>query len=231
MKQYFIMALLILSSAILFFPHQSQETPIVEEVEIVIPIVEESQKHELILTEYESPESAQFLWDKLVEYSNNEKIAAGILAMFYRESCFRSDAVAGWPHYDVIHKGDLSKEFTEEIDAGLEDGSSWDTFFYRIQKKHGGYGLCQLSSTQHLEAFYPFAQEWGTSIGDAEMQCAFIIYDSKENFEELWIYINSINSVEQIAWNLATVYDGTSSGVEYISALAKYYYRTYRQVN
>jgi len=41
-------------------------------------------------------------------------------------------------------------------------------------------------SKPYLEALYNFAQEWGTSIGDAEMQCAFMAWSIKYQTPKLW---------------------------------------------
>jgi len=60
------------------------------------------------------------------------------------------------------------------------------------------------------------------------MQCAFTVFDLLMNFENLWIYINSTDNVEYIAWNLAVVYDGTTSGADFIAEKAQYYYELYK---
>ena len=37
-----------------------------------------------------------------------------------------------------------------------------------------------------LEHFYDYACEWGTSISDADMQCAFVFADIQERYADLW---------------------------------------------
>lgn len=181
----------------------------------------------LILTYYKSEESEKFLWETLNKYTENERITAGIMGMFWRESCFRSDAIAGWGTTDAFYGGDTSKEFTEKIDAGLADGSTRDYFIEQCHYIRGGYGLNQLYSSCELEPFYDFAQEWGTSIGDAEMQCAFTVWNMQTNFPELWEMIINDTDVVRIGRNIAIFYDGTTTGDGAIASFAQEYYNKY----
>lgn len=59
---------------------------------------------------------------------DNEKIVAGIMGYFKRESELRSDAVAGWPVRDIRTNTNFSMEFTQKVDEGLENGSTKDYF-------------------------------------------------------------------------------------------------------
>jgi len=81
-----------------------------------------------VVTKYKSEESNDIIYNALSKSSTNEKIIAGIMGYFYRESQMRSDAVAGWPSRDIKEELDFSKNFTEKVDAGLSDGSTKEYF-------------------------------------------------------------------------------------------------------
>lgn len=56
--------------------------------------------------------SEPILWEYLIKYAPNEYIAAGALGMFYRESRYGSDAVAGWGYLPYEEGRKLCKDFT-----------------------------------------------------------------------------------------------------------------------
>lgn len=138
------------------------------------------EENQIVITKHRSEESEQFLWDALMKYTdNNELLTTGILAVFKRESGYRSDAVCNW--YLFTEK-DICTESVEKIDAGLADGSTRDTFINNCHNIIGGFGLMQIWSEHQAGDLYDFAQEWGTSIADAEMQCAFTVLEFEKLF-------------------------------------------------
>ena len=180
-----------------------------------------------IITEYKKEASDDFLWNTLCKYLDNEKIVAGIMGFFQRESKMRSDAVAGWGSRD--YEGyDSSQEFTQKVDEGLTDGSSRDYFINQVSTHLGGYGLGQWLSAHYLESFYDFAQEWGGSIGDAEMQCIFMIWSIEHQTPKLWQQIQDETDVWIIGRKIGRLYDGTGElGAETIASYAVEYYKKY----
>ena len=193
----------------------------------LIPNLVYAANDNIIVTEYKSKESAQYLWDTLNEYTHNEYITAGIMGYFWRESKFRSDAVAGWPTLNQKYNEDFCIEFTEKIDKGLLEGTTKELFVFRTRNNFGGYGLGQWYSVYYLEAFYDFAQEWGTSIGDAEMQCAFVVWSLEHQTPKVWKYINKTKDAEKVGRDIGLLYDGSELGYEYIGVKAQYYYDKY----
>ena len=171
------------------------------------------------VTEYKSEESEAFLWDSLSKYSPSEELTAAILGFFWRESFFRSDAVANWPENNI--KGqDVSLDFTALIDAGLADGSTKEYFIQQSQN-YGGYGLGQWYSILYLDALYDFAQDWGTSIADAEMQCAFTVWSIKNQQQKhLSILEDYSNLYINCMW-MGYIYDGSTTAADTIYAKAK----------
>ena len=184
-----------------------------------------------MVTEYKSEESEEFLWDCLSRYTEADYLTAGILGYYWRESFFRSDATAGWtdnPVYNA-HNGDNNPEaFTRRIDAGLADGSTRQAFIDEVSRDLGGYGLGQWQSPDYVGALYDFAREWGSSIGDAEMQCAFTVGHIREN-EELWQKLCSTDDPYKAGLYIGVLYDGTTTGYQYIAASSKILFDRYTE--
>ena len=63
------------------------------------------------------------------------------MGYFWRESKFRSDAVAGWPTNLAAYGKDYCIIVTTQVNEGLSDGSSRKYFIDTIHNKFGGYGL------------------------------------------------------------------------------------------
>lgn len=83
-------------------------------------------------------------------------------------------------------------------------------------------------SKHYLEELYNFAQEWGTSIGDAEMQCAFMIWSIEHQSPKLWEQIQDETDLWIIGRKIGRLYDGTGElGSETIASFAQEYYKKY----
>lgn len=182
----------------------------------------------VVVTEYQSEDSEAWLWETIGKYSPSDMATAGIMAYYFRESYWRSDAVGGWAISQAYSGKDHCALFTSEIDAGLLDGTTREEFVRRCLKQYGGYGLGQWASPYLTEALYDFAQEWGTSIADAEMQCAFTVW-SMQSIPELWQSLLAVENPATAGWLIATLYDGTSSGAEYISNMATVFYKRWAE--
>lgn len=177
-----------------------------------------------IVTVYQSSDAEEQLWELISKYSPSDSVTAGILAYFWRESCYKSDSVAGWGDEYNATGHDRAEKFIPAIDIGLIDGSTRDDF---INGAHwyGGYGLGQWWSLGYLEDLYDFAREWGTSISDAEMQCAFVVKSMKEN-EDLWLRLKQDTSAYSAGYLIAIFYDG-SDAYDYMGELASVLYLRY----
>lgn len=182
-----------------------------------------------VVTEYKSEEAEPFLWECLSRYSPNDAVTAGLLAMFWRESFFRSDSTAHWSEVLMASGIDQPAVFTAEVDAGLANGSTRELFVDTVHYSIGGYGLGQWYGYALLESLYDFAREWGTSIADAEMQCAFAV-KSLEEFSEVWEQLVDTNDPQLAGHLIALNYDGTHSGYPFISELAEVYYKKYAEL-
>lgn len=180
-----------------------------------------------IVTEHKEDWSADFLWEELSKYSPNDKITAGVMGYFWRESFFRSDAIAGWPWFDLIEHSNSSLDFTLKVDEGLKDRSSYDYYIHQIRNVYGGYGLGQWLSMNYLDHFYEFVRERKGSIGDARLQCEFIFLSLERN-EELWEMLLEDKTAFDCGLHIGTLYDGTEMAST-IGTYADQFYRRYAE--
>ena len=186
---------------------------------------EESEELKPVLTEHKADWSADFLWEELSKYSPNDYITAGVMGYFWRESFFRSDAIAGWPYFDMIQHSNSSLDFTLKVDQGLADNSSYDYYIHQIRNVYGGYGLGQWLSMNYLDHFYEFVRDREGSIGDARLQCEFIFESMKRN-EKLWNILMEDESAFACGLHIGTLYDGTSMAGT-IAGYADQFYKEY----
>ena len=210
--------ILIVSAFLPFEAEAIGTTDTVEEINI---------EKDPVITKHKDEESEQWLWDTLMKYTdNNEKITAGILAVFKRESDYRSDAVHNW--YLFIST-DICKEFVEKIDTGLMDGSTKDYFIEQCHYFNGGFGLIQVWSVVQAKSLYNFARKYGTTtIADAEMQCVWAIQYFKETHPEVWDELLKMEKVSTIARKCAIYLDGASeTGQGVIAYYADQLYKKY----
>ena len=182
---------------------------------------------EPVFTEYKSEEAEAYIWNELSKHSPSDVITAGIMGYFWREAKMRSDAIAGWGTILATTGKDLCLEVTKRIDEGLADGSSYDYYILYV-RTYGGYGLGQWYARHEIEPLYWFAQDYGTSIGDANMQCAFIFESLQEN-EDLWALLLSQTDPEMAGRFIGRLYDGSEIGYEYMGWKAARYYEKYHQ--
>ena len=176
-------------------------------------------------TRRKSMKDEAWLWDELSQHSPNDYTTAAVLSYFWRESQYRSDAVAGYGSTLAGYGIDLCDKITTKTDKGLADGSSRD-YFIKKARWHGGYGLGQWYALHYVEDLYDFAQLYGTSIGDARMQCAFVFY-SLEQDEWLWKKLCKCESTEEAGYFVAVLYDGSKNASEYVQYKAKKLYEKY----
>lgn len=206
-------------------PEETAEpTPAQTEAPKLTPSPEDIQRL-VVVTEHKAEHSERFLWAAISLYSPSDVITAGVMAYFWRESQLRSDATAGWA-YDAEFRGiDRPSEFVAMIDAGLADGSTRALFLEQAQTI-GGFGLGQWYARSYLEAFYDFAAEWGTSIADAEMQCAFMLESLREN-ADLWEQLQEADDPAYAGRLIARLYDGVTDEADYFGLKAREFYEKY----
>lgn len=177
-------------------------------------------------TERKGDGAEELLWEELSKHSPSDYVTAAVLSYFWRESQFRSDAVAGWASSLHGYGIDLCKKVTNKTDKGLKDGSSRD-YFVKACQKYGGYGLGQWQSEKKVMALYTFAQDYEGSIGDAELQCAFVMDNLKNDYPDLWKRLKRCDDAEQAGRLIAIYYDGSPTAADYIGWKAAKFYEKY----
>ena len=183
---------------------------------------------EPVITERKGNGVERFLWDELSVWSPSDQITAAVLAYYWRESQYRSDAVAGWGNSLAGYGIDLCEEVTSKTDAGLADGSSRE-YFIKACRRYGGYGLGQWWSLSKVEGLYDYAIEYGAeSIGDAQMQCAYTISALQSN-KRLWKRLKKCKDPVKAGRLVAIYYDGTVEGAMYIGYKAKQFFERYHE--
>lgn len=176
-----------------------------------------------VVTQYKAKISEKLLWQFLSDYSPTQEMTAAILGFFWRESSLKSDAVARWPNYQM----DICQQFTEKVDKGLKDGST-KNYFIKQTRKYGGYGLGQWYSKNYLSAFYDFAQKWGTSIADAEMQCAFTVWSIQHQHKKHLDILKNYSDIYTNSLWMGSIYDGSKTAGNTIYAKAKEFYKKFK---
>ena len=186
---------------------------------------------DMTVTVCKSEESERFIWDTLMELTNNNTtLVCGIMGYFWRESGLQSNGIPRWFDQDAIFGGDSCAEYTAMIDAGLEDGSTKELFLNKDNKRGGGYGLGQWFQQHYLEELYDYAQEQGVSIGDARMQCEFMVWSLEHQTPKLWadLQAHPEYTAFQIGRRIGYFYDGAGEvGVAVIESQANEYYKKY----
>ena len=168
----------------------------------------------IYVTELKTQESEDYLWSILSEESPNEYVAAGILGYFWRESYYRSDAVAHW----IMYEEDPCEEFTEKLDNANKDE------FIELVQMAGGYGLGQWYAKSHLESLYDFCKGYNTSFADAKMQCLFTIHMCT-NEPDVWETLQNVSNALVAGKVIGHLHDGSTVGAETIGAKAHQIYK------
>lgn len=187
---------------------------------------------EVVITECMTEESEKFLWNTLMHYlDGNELITAGIMGYFRREGGLKSNALQKWQERNAIEKRDCCTWYTEEIDKGLKDGSTKEVFLKDNNenlRRYGGYGLGQWFAQEYLDALYEFAQEWDTTLGDAEMQCAFMIWSLQNQRTPVWEEIKNEKNIYTVGRKIGYLYDGANGdSADIIMCYSVEYYEKY----
>ena len=175
-----------------------------------------------IYTEYKTESAEEFLWEELSKYSPSDSLTAAILGYFKRESEYRSDAVTHWAIHNHCRETDICQDFTLEHDEANDTEA-----FVKAVRGYGGYGLGQWYNIPSLTKLYELAKEREMSIGDARLQCEFVVMDILDN-EKLSERIENCDDPYRLGMNVAYLYDGThNDGAAVIASYAQMLYDKY----
>ena len=123
--------------------------------------------------------NAATIWNFLIVYLDNPYGAAGVLANIDYESDCDPRRVQG----DFSEGFSYSEEYTKLVDEG---NVNRDSFIWSLPgKEYGsGYGLCQWT-LDRKEGLYDLAKKDGTSVGDLNTQCTYLIMELELKYPEL----------------------------------------------
>lgn len=152
----------------------------------------------------EDTDNAALIWNYFAAALGNPYAAAGILGNISTESGCDPMRVEG----DISSSGSFSASYTASVDSGQ---ISRDTFVrYTPGSKYGhGYGLCQWSVSRK-GLLFDLASERGTSIGNLETQCEFIMQELRTEYPELLEYLLKADDAENAAYEFAQTYEQTA---------------------
>lgn len=173
---------------------------------------------EYVITNYKDVQSEEYLWSIVQENSPNDYVAAGIMGYFWRESFYRSDAVAGWGVTKATSGVDPCEDFTKQLDESNREE------FVELIRSVGGYGLGQWYAEGHLESLYDFCKGYNTSFADAEMQCLFTIHICTTD-PYIWDTLKDATNAHDAGLIIGHLHDGSKYGSPTIASKAEQIYR------
>lgn len=154
-----------------------------------------------------------YVWECLLNETNDELISAGIMGYFERESGYKPDAIA----YFFLYKDDVCAPFTEYLyTLELEE------FITEIQSV-GGYGLGQWYSDYHLKNFYYYFNNNGYEYDDIEAQCKFVVWSLKKL--GIWNKLKETTKPYTIGLLIGHMYDGAQEGSHTIASISERIYK------
>ena len=166
--------------------------------------------------------NAATIWNFLVVYLDNPYGAAGVLANIEFESGCEPTRVQG----DFSQGYTYSKQYTQLVDEG---NINRDSFIWSLpgQSYGSGYGLCQWT-LDRKEGLYDLAKKDGTSVGDLNTQCTYLVMELELNYPELSKFLKTTTDARAAAREFFYVFEqGSAMGdrpdiaEDYIEAFAK----------
>ena len=128
----------------------------------------------------DAEDTAMRIWKYFKSKGWSDQAIAGLLGNMYKESRLSSLRLQGDLSQDLAK----SKVYTEKADKDLN-------FF-----KHGiGYGLCQWTYGVRKENLWKFCHDKGVSVGDTNMQIAFVDYEINNGQSKFCSRIGSIPNI------------------------------------
>ncbi len=167
-------------------------------------------------------DNAAVIWNFLIVYLDNPYGAAGVLANIEVESGCNPTRVQG----DFSEDFAYSESYTKLVDEG---NVNRDSFIWAMPGEGygSGYGLCQWT-LERKEGLYDLAQKDGTSIGDLNTQCTYLIMELEMKYPELSKLLKTTDDAREAAREFFFVFEqGSEMGdraviaEEYLEKFAK----------
>lgn len=119
---------------------------------------------------------------------------AGIMGNLYAESALLPNNLQNTYNKSI---GMTDEEYTKAVDCGRHD----------FVHDSAGYGLAQWTYYSRKQELLNFAKVQNASIGDAKMQCAFLVQELKSSFKSVFTALLSAGSVREASDVFLTGYE------------------------
>lgn len=123
------------------------------------------------------------IWDKLISSGMTKAGAAGLMGNLYAESALNPK--------NLQQTYEKSLGYSDESYTQAVDNGSYKNFV----RDCAGYGLAQWTFWTRKEALLNYANDNGVSIGDLNMQVAFLIKELKTGYAGVWKTLCSTTDV------------------------------------
>ena len=123
------------------------------------------------------------LWQALYKLLNNAFAAAGFMGNLFAESGFNPK--------NLQNSFEKKLDFTDESYTAAVDNGTYTNFI----KDSAGYGLAQWTFWTRKQNLLNFAKARGVSIGNFDMQLAFLRKELSENYADLLSKLKKASSV------------------------------------
>lgn len=124
------------------------------------------------------------LWDTLLAAGLTAQGAAGLMGNLYAES--------GLCPENLQNSFEKRLHYTDTTYTTAVDNGTYQNFV----NDNAGYGLAQWTHSSRKAALLAFAKERGCSIGNADMQVAFLLQELRA-FPKVWCVLTSVVSVHE----------------------------------
>lgn len=114
------------------------------------------------------------IWSKLIAAGMTKEGAAGMMGNLYAESAFNP--------INLQQSYERSLGYTDCSYTSAVDSGKYKNFVH----DSAGYGLAQWTFSSRKQALLNYAKENGVSIGDLNMQVAFLIKELKQSYPAVW---------------------------------------------
>lgn len=161
------------------------------------------------------------LWHQLKEAGLTDAGAAGLLGNLQAESGLDPECLEKLCIIRLAENGKgtwTGHSYTEAIDAGR---ISLDEFLHPLPGKKYGYGLAQWTTEGRKRALWDYAEDAGTSIGDLDMQAAFLLKELKESYPSVWKVLTTTESTAEASDIVLTKYEAPADSGAQVAARRK----------
>ena len=127
--------------------------------------------------------SEKFIWDRLISAGFTPAGAAGLMGNLYAES--------GLSPTNLENSFEKKLGYTDASYTAAVDGGAYTNF----AKDCAGYGLAQWTYHTRKAALLAFAKAAGKSVGDLEMQLAFLVDELSRSYPAVLNTLKATDSV------------------------------------